>query len=108
MGLRLNRRRTDTAAYETELARHDLSARRCGAEALVLSRPCRWTGCPDSAAAKYPFRISARSGPRVSMAEAGQRVLDACAAPGEKTAHVLELADVALTALDVDAAVRRA
>jgi 16S rRNA (cytosine967-C5)-methyltransferase len=31
------------------------------------------------------------------------RVLDACAAPGGKTAHLLELADCELTALDVDA-----
>jgi 16S rRNA (cytosine967-C5)-methyltransferase len=31
-------------------------------------------------------------------------VLDACAAPGGKTAHLLELADVELTALDVDPA----
>jgi 16S rRNA (cytosine967-C5)-methyltransferase len=34
----------------------------------------------------------------------GMRVLDACAAPGGKSAHILELADVALTALDRDAA----
>ncbi|HEX6720077.1 MAG TPA: 16S rRNA (cytosine(967)-C(5))-methyltransferase RsmB, partial [Burkholderiaceae bacterium] len=34
----------------------------------------------------------------------GARVLDACAAPGGKTAHLLELADLELTALDVDAA----
>jgi 16S rRNA (cytosine967-C5)-methyltransferase len=32
------------------------------------------------------------------------RVLDACAAPGGKTAHVLERADVAMTALDRDPA----
>jgi 16S rRNA (cytosine967-C5)-methyltransferase len=32
----------------------------------------------------------------------GQRVLDACAAPGGKTAHVLETAQVRLTALDID------
>ena len=32
----------------------------------------------------------------------GMRVLDACAAPGGKTAHMLELADVDLTALDTD------
>jgi 16S rRNA (cytosine967-C5)-methyltransferase len=30
------------------------------------------------------------------------RVLDACAAPGGKTAHLLEIADVAVTALDID------
>jgi 16S rRNA (cytosine967-C5)-methyltransferase len=33
----------------------------------------------------------------------GQRVLDACAAPGGKTAHMLERAELALTALEVDA-----
>jgi len=35
---------------------------------------------------------------------AGARVLDACAAPGGKTAHLLELAELDVTALDVDAA----
>ena len=33
---------------------------------------------------------------------AGQRVLDACAAPGGKTGHILESADVSVTALDID------
>jgi 16S rRNA (cytosine967-C5)-methyltransferase len=32
------------------------------------------------------------------------RVLDACAAPGGKTAHLLEIADCDVTALDIDAA----
>jgi hypothetical protein len=36
----------------------------------------------------------------------GQRVLDACAAPGGKTSHILERADVDLTALDADACSR--
>jgi 16S rRNA (cytosine967-C5)-methyltransferase len=34
----------------------------------------------------------------------GQRILDACAAPGGKTAHLLECASAHVTALDVDAA----
>ena len=33
---------------------------------------------------------------------AGRRVLDACAAPGGKTAHLLELTDASVTALDID------
>jgi 16S rRNA (cytosine967-C5)-methyltransferase len=32
----------------------------------------------------------------------GMRVLDACAAPGGKTCHILELADAELTAVDAD------
>ena len=32
----------------------------------------------------------------------GQRVLDACAAPGGKATHLVELADVELVALDSD------
>lgn len=35
--------------------------------------------------------------------EAGQRVLDACAAPGGKTVHLLETADIKLLALDSEA-----
>lgn len=35
---------------------------------------------------------------------AGARVLDACAAPGGKTAHLLELADLDVSALDADPA----
>jgi len=34
----------------------------------------------------------------------GMRVLDACAAPGGKTGHLLEIADLDLTAVDVDTA----
>jgi 16S rRNA (cytosine967-C5)-methyltransferase len=34
----------------------------------------------------------------------GQRVLDACAAPGGKSGHILEIADVELVALDIDQA----
>jgi 16S rRNA (cytosine967-C5)-methyltransferase len=33
----------------------------------------------------------------------GMRVLDACAAPGGKTGHIMELADAAVLALDADA-----
>lgn len=33
----------------------------------------------------------------------GERILDACAAPGGKTGHLLETADIDLTALDIDA-----
>jgi 16S rRNA (cytosine967-C5)-methyltransferase len=40
---------------------------------------------------------------RLLDTQAGQRVLDACAAPGGKTAHLLEQVALDLTALEVDA-----
>jgi len=43
-----------------------------------------------------------RAAPLLALRD-GMRVLDACAAPGGKTAHALELADVRMQALDVDA-----
>ena len=47
-------------------------------------------------------RAARRAAARASTT--GMRVLDACAAPGGKTTHLAELADVDLTALDSDAA----
>ncbi len=47
---------------------------------------------------------SAQAAAHLMQLAAGQRVLDACAAPGGKTAHMLELCpDIDCTALDVDA-----
>ena len=105
MCLRVNRRRTDAAAYETELARHGLSARRCGAEALLLERPVPVERLPGFASGEVSVQDfgAQRAAPLLGLS-AGQRVLDACAAPGGKSGHLLELADVTLTALDVNPA----
>lgn len=48
--------------------------------------------------------LSAQHAARLLPVADGMRVLDACAAPGGKTAHLLEQADLRLTALDSDAA----
>jgi 16S rRNA (cytosine967-C5)-methyltransferase len=46
--------------------------------------------------------LAAQSADPLPRLPPGARVLDACAAPGGKTAHLLELADLDLLALDVD------
>jgi 16S rRNA (cytosine967-C5)-methyltransferase len=53
-----------------------------------------WLSVQDAGAQLVPFLLDVRD---------GQRVLDACAAPGGKAAHIAESADVDLTALDADA-----
>ena len=103
MALRVNQRRGGLAEYETRLAAEGILARRIG-EALVVERPVPAERLPGFAAGEVSVQDAAaqRSARCLDLA-AGQRVLDACAAPGGKSAHILELADVALTALDADA-----
>ncbi|MFN2643574.1 MAG: 16S rRNA (cytosine(967)-C(5))-methyltransferase RsmB [Burkholderiales bacterium] len=104
MGLRLNRRRAEMQTYEGKLAQHGMTARRIGAQSLILERPVPVERLPGFASGEVSVQdIGAQRAARLLDAAAGERVLDACAAPGGKTAHILELADVALTALDVNA-----
>ena len=115
MTLRVNARQGDAQAYCARLASVGLAASLPGPQwpqALVLDRPCPVTQLPGfaegavsvqdvSAQAAAPLLLDADGAlPRLP---AGARVLDACAAPGGKTAHLLEAADLDLLALDSDA-----
>jgi 16S rRNA (cytosine967-C5)-methyltransferase len=104
MTLRVNRRRTDMQSYREALAHAGIEAEPVGPAALLLAKPVPMQALPgfqqglvsvQDLAAQY-------AAPLLDLAP-GQRVLDACAAPGGKTAHILELCDVELLALDRDA-----
>jgi 16S rRNA (cytosine967-C5)-methyltransferase len=110
MTLRVNARRLDAAAYRLRLAAQGYGATVIGPQALVLDAPCAVGELPGfadgdvsvqdaSAQRAAPLLIS--EGP-TRLAD-GARVLDACAAPGGKTAHLLEVAELDVLALDVDA-----
>ena len=104
MALRVNRRRTDADAYLASLAAANVAARRHGAEGVLLEHPLPVDRLPGFAAGEVSVQdFGAQRAAHCLDLHSGQRVLDACAAPGGKTAHILELADVAMTALDVDA-----
>ena len=103
MCLRVNRRRAELAAYQRQLAEHGINAHACGPQALLLERPLPVERVPGFQAGQVSVQdLGAQRAAHLLDLQAGQRVLDACAAPGGKSAHILELADVALTALDVD------
>ena len=105
MALRVNRRRVDVDDYEAKLAQEGIAARRQGATGLVLEKPIPVERIPGFAAGEVSVQdLGAQRAARCLDVREGQRVLDACAAPGGKSAHILELAPVALTALDVNAA----
>jgi len=105
MGLRVNCRRVQPEEYQARLAGQGIAARRYGGQAILLENPL-----PVERLAGFGTGEVSVQDPGAQRAahcldlQSGQRVLDACAAPGGKSAHILELADVALTALDIDAA----
>ena len=101
--LRVNQRKTTTDDYLTLLKNSGIDAARIGEHAIKLSRPMSvneipcfadgWSSVQDAAA-----QLAA---PLLDLSD-GMRVLDACAAPGGKTGHLLETADIDLLALDQD------
>jgi len=105
MSLRVNRRRTTTAAYAERLAAEGIAAQSIGEAALLLAKAVPVERLPGFAAGDVSVQDAGaqRAAALLDLAP-GQRVLDACAAPGGKSAHILETADVSLTALDADAA----
>ena len=104
MTLRVNARRTSTEDYAARLAEHNLGARRIGPSALLLDKPVAVARLPGFGEGLVSVQDAGaqRAAPLLELRD-GLRVLDACAAPGGKSAHILESADVSLTALDVDA-----
>jgi 16S rRNA (cytosine967-C5)-methyltransferase len=104
MCLRVNRRRVAVSEYQAKLASAGIAARHLGREALLLERPLPVDRIPGFNAGEVSVQDAGaqRAAHCLDLAD-GQRVLDACAAPGGKAAHMLELADVRLTALDEDA-----
>jgi len=104
MCLRVNRRRSGVDAYAARLSGAGIEARPAGPSALLLARPLPVERLPGFAAGEVSVQdAGAQCAAALLDAADGQRVLDACAAPGGKTSHLLESANVSLTALDVDA-----
>ena len=105
MCLRVNVRRTTADAYAQCLAREGIHACRVGTAALLLEKPVPVDRLPGFAAGDVSVQdAGAQRAAGLLDLRAGQRVLDACAAPGGKSAHAAETADIQLTALDIDAA----
>jgi 16S rRNA (cytosine967-C5)-methyltransferase len=104
MSLRVNRRRCSVEEYERKLQAAGMVCRRIADRGLLLERPVPIERLPGFAAGEVSVQdAGAQRAARCLDLAAGQRVLDACAAPGGKAADILETSDVELTALDADA-----
>jgi len=107
MWLRVNARRMDATAYRARLAAAGLDAGACAfaPEALRLDQPVEVRALPGFEEGDVSVQdAAAQLAPRLLAAGPGMRVLDACAAPGGKACHLLELQPALsqLVALDID------
>lgn len=103
MTLRVNHRRGTTPEYQSMLAQQGLPARLVEPGGLQLDRPVAVDKLPGFFEGLVSVQdAGAQYAARLLDAGDGMRVLDACAAPGGKTAHILECARVEMVALDKD------
>jgi 16S rRNA (cytosine967-C5)-methyltransferase len=106
MTLRVNARRTTQAQYLAQLASQDIAATPAGDHGVILAQPRDVHEVPGFDEGLVSVQdAGAQLAAPLLLAELDRtrrlRVLDACAAPGGKTAHILELADADVVALDI-------
>ncbi|MDM0108689.1 16S rRNA (cytosine(967)-C(5))-methyltransferase RsmB [Variovorax sp. J22R24] len=114
MTLRVNARKTDVASFRRALEANNLQAVPVGTNGLQLARGRPVHQLPGFLDGEFSVQDAAAqlAAPLLldglqAQGPSPMRVLDACAAPGGKTAHLLEFAApgaIEVTALEVDAA----
>ncbi|MFX1763388.1 16S rRNA (cytosine(967)-C(5))-methyltransferase [Paraburkholderia sp. A1RI-2L] len=102
--LRVNARRASTSDYLQRLADENIAATQIGEHAVRLAAPLPVDRIPGFMAGDASVQdAGAQIAAQIMGVRDGMRVLDACAAPGGKSGHLLELADIDLIALESDA-----
>lgn len=103
MTLRVNIRHCTGKDYIARLNELGIEGDLLDEQAIQLKKPVGVTSLPGFSLGHVSIQDwGAQLAAKLLDAQDGQRVLDACAAPGGKTGHILELADVDLLALDND------
>jgi 16S rRNA (cytosine967-C5)-methyltransferase len=102
MALRVNLRRCSRAEYQARLSAAGIAATPFGDAGLALAKPVPVERLPDFAEGLVSVQDPAAQKAAILLDPVpGNRVLDACAAPGGKAAHLLERANLDLLALDL-------
>lgn len=109
MCLRVNTRHQTRDGYLAKLKKQNIGAVAdpYSSSGIVLDSPCSVISLPGFEIGDCSVQdTAAQLGAQFLDTKKGMRVLDACAAPGGKTAHILELTDnqLSLDALDISEA----
>ncbi|PCJ49431.1 MAG: 16S rRNA (cytosine(967)-C(5))-methyltransferase [Gammaproteobacteria bacterium] len=108
--LRVNSRQTSRDEYLHQLEQAGIAASThvFADHALVLEKSCDVTSLPGYLKGDFSVQdAAAQLAAQLLDVKPGQRILDACAAPGGKTAHILELTDNKSDVLALDNSARR-
>lgn len=102
--LRVNQRRCSVARLQALFDEAGITCWAPGGDAVVLAEALPVQQLPGFEQGWWSVQdYAAQQAGALLPIEDGMHVLDACAAPGGKTAHLLERADISLVALDADA-----
>lgn len=105
MALRVNVRHTTATEYQALLLQQDIESHRVEPDALILQHPIAVDRLPKFSEGWVSVQdAGAQYAARLLDVQDGMRVLDVCAAPGGKTAHLLEISDIKMVAVDKDEA----
>jgi ribosomal RNA small subunit methyltransferase B len=103
MTLRVNTRKVSVEEAKAKLEKARIPTERVGKFGLILLSPKPVKDVPGFTEGEVSVQdAGSQLAAELLDAKKGMRVLDACAAPGGKTAHILELAEVDMTALEID------
>ncbi len=99
--LRINERQTNLKQYEEKLKSEAISYRVLGNIALELTQPTPVEKIPGFMDGEVSIQdFGAQLAAKLLDLQDGQFCLDACSAPGGKTGHMLEIADIELVSID--------
>lgn len=102
MTLRVNRRHGNSESYLKELEQTGLAGKALDDYAVRLHEAVSVNALPGFAEGRVSVQDwGAQQAAYLLKPQSGERILDACAAPGGKTGHLLEMADCQITALDI-------
>ena len=103
LALRINLKKIGVNEYSTVLDEHEINHTLVGGECLIINTPLGVDKIPGFLEGKVSVQdFGAQFAAHLIDLKKGQKVLDACSAPGGKACHMMELNSIELLAIESD------